>query len=451
MDVLFGTDGIRSRVGKHPVTPQSFLQLGWALGSWIGSGRVLIGKDTRLSGYMLESALQAGLSAAGIDVYLTGPLPTPAVAYLTQSLNAQAGLVISASHNPFHDNGLKIFSSSGLKLTAEQQEEISLWYNKKLIVVGPNQLGKAHRLHDAGGRYIEFLKRYYPSLSLAGVSIMLDCANGAAYQIAPQIFRELKADVHVIHDQPDGYNINHDSGVIHPGKLESLIKKHQPKFAFAFDGDADRLAVYIDGEKLDPNHVLLTLYDYYQSKQLPDTGVVTTCLSNLGLERYLLDHNIQFVSTDVGDKNLIYAGLAHGWMIAGEPSGHYLLMDKLKTADPLLVALALIDYFMQTGKSAKYYQEKAPLYPALSHDFPSIEPRLLLAIPEVALRLNLLKESYQDIKIIVRPSGTESVIRLYVEGQVLSILEELMQELINMLTEHQHLISGMANEKVVAA
>jgi phosphoglucosamine mutase len=451
MDALFGTDGIRATVGHHPVTPQSFLQLGWALGSWIKSGKVLIGKDTRLSGYMLESALQAGLSAAGIDVYLSGPLPTPAVAYLTQSLNAQAGLVISASHNPFYDNGLKIFSNTGLKLTTQQQTEITELYHKKLVVVSPEKLGKAHRLHDASGRYIEFLKRSYPSLSLEGVTIMLDCAHGAAYQIAPQIFKELKASVQVIHDSPNGYNINDQSGVIHPEAFEELVQSHQPMFAFAFDGDADRLAVYVDGKKLDPNHVLLALYDYYQRDRFVNTGIIGTHLTNTAIASYLANQNIPYMSTDVGDRNLIYAALSKGWFIAGEPSGHYLLMDKLKTADALLTALALVDYFTKTKKRVSFYQENIPLSPSASYTFSTVDGESLLSSSQVIEQLDDIRRDYPHIRIIIRASGTEPVIRFYLEGPSVSQLDALAENIFSVLSAYQEKLTGISNKKVIVA
>ncbi|NBW56206.1 phosphoglucosamine mutase [bacterium] len=450
MSALFGTDGIRATVGCYPVTPESFLQLGWALGSWIGSGKVLIGKDTRLSGYMLESALEAGLAAAGIDVYLTGPLPTPAIAYLTQSLNAQAGLVISASHNPFYDNGLKIFSSDGLKLTTEQQNNITSFFQKKITVATSYELGKAHRLNDAAGRYIEFLKSHFSSLDLSGISIILDCAHGAAYQIAPELFKELRANVQVINDQPNGYNINKNAGVMDLDLLEKVVHEQKPKFAFAFDGDADRLVAYVNGKKINPNHILLVLYDYYQLRGMSKTGIAMTCLTNLGVQDYCSTQGIAHVSTDVGDRNLIYACLQYDWTIAGEPSGHYLLMDKLKTADALLTALALVDYFIRTEKTAEYFEKKAPLYPSLIHNFHINDPKTVLSKNHITESLEKIKKNNPSERVIIRASGTEPVIRIYAEGKNLSTVEEIIKEAIAIFEKYKEDTTGIVDEKVLA-
>jgi phosphoglucosamine mutase len=441
MGTLFGTDGIRAKVGSYPVTPECFLKMGWALGQWLGKGKVIIGKDTRLSGYMLESALQAGLSAAGIDVYLCGPLPTPAIAYLTQSLRAEAGLVISASHNPYNDNGLKIFSKTGLKLNQTQQDEIEEYYHQPMSVASSSQLGKAHRLNDAAGRYIEFLKSHFRSLNLKGLTIFLDCAHGAAYQIAPIIFKELNAHVEVFNDEPNGYNINLNAGVMHPEIFEEKVFASKPALAFSFDGDADRLSVYIEGRKLDANHILIALEKYYEDRYCSSLGVIGTILTNSCVEQYFKKKRVPYHTTDVGDRHLIYAALEKGWFVAGEPSGHFILADKLKTADALLAALAIADGYINHKINVDYFEEIAPLYPTIVYNYETKQPKKILAQGKISEKIQKIKNSNPEMKIIVRASGTEPVIRILCEGPDYQQLELIKTQLCELIFEYeQHIV-----------
>ncbi len=426
---IFGTDGIRGKVGVMPIEPQFFLRLGLALGHFAEQKRILIAKDTRLSGYMLESALCAGLTAAGSDVFLTGPLPTPALAYLTQSLNAELGIMISASHNLYHDNGVKIFYQGAHKLSDEQQQALESLLESAVSVAATQ--GKIYRLHDASGRYIEFLKRHVLSLNLKNKIVILDCAHGAAYKIAPQIFEEFNATVKILHAEPNGLNINEKSGVTDLDTLEQYLTENQSDYAIAFDGDADRVILYIQGKRCDPHYMLLMLHELYQRRTQKAPGIIGTQIHNQGLVEYCKKTQIPWIEVPVGDRHLIAAARETGLKIAGEPSGHYILMDLLPTADGLLTALLIIEEIeLGCAKSLDWFEQYVPLYPCFSYTLPVDNPKEIVADVPVQLCIQSWKNQYPLCKILVRPSGTEPVIRLYIEGMV---LKEQAQELLQQL------------------
>ncbi|MEO8419177.1 MAG: phosphoglucosamine mutase [Methylophilaceae bacterium] len=438
----FGTDGIRGRVGEAPITPDFVMRLGYAAGrvltnidSHLGQGAhpaVLIGKDTRISGYMLESALQAGLSAAGVDVLLTGPMPTPAVAYLTRALRAQAGVVISASHNPFEDNGIKFFSAEGTKLADDIEHAIEAELDRPMQVMSPSKLGKARRINDAAGRYIEFCKSTFPhALDLRGLKIVLDCAHGATYHVAPPVFHELGAEIVVIGNQPDGLNINHECGSTHPQALCNAVIEHKADLGIAFDGDGDRVMVVDgDGQLLDGDQLLYIIAMHRQQRGKLAGGVVGTLMTNLALEHALAKANIPFIRAKVGDRYVLELLNEHGWQVGGENSGHILCLDKHSSGDGIIAALQVL-HALRAGN-----QSLAELGAGLS-----LYPQVLVNV-KVQQRINLDgNEAVQDAvkaaekelngsgRVLLRPSGTEPKIRVMVEGrsreQVQSLAERI--------------------------
>jgi len=343
----FGTDGIRGRVGEFPITPDFMLKLGWAAGTAFrkhGVCRVLIGKDTRISGYMFESALEAGLSAAGADVMLLGPMPTPAIAYLTRTFHAEAGIVISASHNPHHDNGIKFFSGKGTKLPDEIELMIEELLDAPMTVVDSARLGKVSRINDAAGRYIEFCKSSVPtSTDFAGLKIVLDCAHGAAYKVAPSVFRELGAEVVVLSAQPNGLNINDQCGSTHMQALQAAVLSEQADLGIAFDGDADRVLMVDDtGAVVDGDELLFIIARDLQQRGRLQGGVVGTLMSNLGLELALAELQIPFVRAKVGDRYVIADLLARDWQLGGENSGHLVCFQHTTTGDAIIAGLQVL-------------------------------------------------------------------------------------------------------------
>ena len=339
----FGTDGIRGEFGQFPITPQFALQLGFAAGKVLKNLRpnkkpiVVMGKDTRLSGYILESALQAGLNAAGVYVHLLGPLPTPAIAHLTRALHADAGIVISASHNPYFDNGIKFFSGEGKKLSNELQQAINAELANELFIEDSANLGKSVRVKDANGRYIEFCKSTFPyHYDLRNLKIVVDCANGAAYNVGPAVFRELGAKVIALHHEPDGLNINKDCGSTHPEDLQKAVVEHQADLGIAFDGDADRV-ILVDrmGRLVTGDHILYILATQIEKKP---AGIVGTVMSNMALELALAKAEVPFVRAKVGDRYVLQALEENGWNTGGEPSGHVLTLDKSTTGDAIIAA-----------------------------------------------------------------------------------------------------------------
>jgi phosphoglucosamine mutase len=423
----FGTDGVRGKVGEFPITPDFVMRLGYAAGKVLtakqgGSVRpaVLIGKDTRVSGYMLESALEAGLSAAGVDVLLVGPMPTPAVAYLTRALRLSAGIVISASHNPYDDNGIKFFSSDGSKLPDETEMAIERELNTPLACMHSDKLGKAHRVEDAAGRYIEFCKSTFPSsLDLRGLRIAVDCAHGAAYHIAPHVFHELGADVVTVGTSPDGFNINDMVGATSPQMLRTVVTRNKGDLGIALDGDADRL-VMVDraGKIYDGDQLLYVIAQHRHSLGELSGGVVGTQMSNLGLEHALSKLSIPFDRAKVGDRYVLELMKQRKWELGGENSGHIVCLDKHTTGDAIVAALQVLRVLAERKISLAEACAPVTLY-----------PQILINV-KVARRFDpfghravktIVEDAVHDLKgqgrVLLRPSGTEPVIRVMVEGR----------------------------------
>ena len=413
----FGTDGIRAQVGVAPMVPEVILKFGWAIGKSLLSGsrkQVLIGKDTRVSGYMFESALEAGLSAAGIDILLLGPLPTPGVAYLTRTLDVAAGLVISASHNPYDDNGIKIFFAGGRKLLDEEEKVIEKWMDVPLETA--DILGKARRIDDAAGRYTTFCKSSINNdMDFRGMKIVVDCANGAGYMVAPRVFEELGATVYSIGDKPDGFNINKDCGTLHPENLQNTVLKMEADLGIAIDGDGDRLLMVDEkGEILDGDELLMIIVDL-MAAQGDVAGVVGTQMSNLGLEKALVDRGIDFFRTQVGDRYIIQALDEKGWLIGGEPSGHLICMDKLPTGDAIIAALQVIYAIYKKEQSLSDAKKLMFKYPQTMINVPfegHFDDEQIAGITSSA------EQTLGDKgRIVVRPSGTEQCVRVMVEAE----------------------------------
>lgn len=422
----FGTDGIRGHVGSHPITPEFILKLGWAVGKVLArqkSGKVLIGKDTRISGYMFESVLEAGLSAAGVNTHLLGPMPTPAIAYLTRTLRAQAGIVISASHNPYYDNGIKFFSSQGLKLPDELELAIEQQLELPMTTVDSAELGKAQRVVDAPGRYIEFCKSAVSSdISLMGLKIIIDCANGAAYHIAPNVFRELGAEVIEIGVEPNGLNINLDCGATHPEKLQSLVLSERAHLGIALDGDGDRV-VMIDhaGNILDGDELLYIIAKHRQEIGKLGGGVVGTVMSNLGFEQALLQLNIQFTRVPVGDRHIILELEKQGWLLGGEPSGHIICREATTTGDGIITALQVLSAMCYSKQSLLALRSGLHKYPQALVNIEVLETGDFLNIPRIQRTLKAAEEALGQLgRVLIRRSGTESYVRVMVEGKEMS-------------------------------
>jgi phosphoglucosamine mutase len=420
----FGTDGIRGRVGDYPVTADFMLKLGWAAGRVLGTGgggdRVIIGKDTRISGYMFESALEAGLSAAGVDVRLLGPMPTPAIAYLTRTLHACAGIVISASHNAYADNGIKFFSSEGTKLPDEVEHAIEAELDKPMVTVASNKLGKAERLSDAAGRYIEFCKSTIPlTLSLKGLKIVVDCANGATYQVAPSVFDELGAKVVAIGVDPDGLNINQDCGSTQPDLLREIVLDRGADLGVALDGDGDRV-IMVDhkGNLVDGDELLFIIALSRQKEGTLGGGVVGTLMSNLGLEHALQLHDIAFSRANVGDRYVLEQLKRSNSLIGGESSGHIICLDRTTTGDGIVSALQVLAAMIKSGKSL--YELKAGMkkYPQCMINVPvtkkvNLDNSVVVQDAVKSVELRLAGRG----RVLLRPSGTELLVRVMVEGE----------------------------------
>jgi phosphoglucosamine mutase len=419
----FGTDGIRGRVGEYPVTPEFMLKLGWATGRVLGSqrnDRVIIGKDTRISGYMFESALEAGLSAAGVDILLLGPMPTPAVAYLTRTLHACAGIVISASHNAFADNGIKFFSAEGAKLPDEVEIAIEAEIDKPMTTVDSDRLGKAKRVNDAGGRYIEFCKSTIPlSLSLKGMTVVVDCANGATYDVAPSVFEELGAGVVAIGVEPNGLNINRNCGSTHPERLQKTVLEHQADVGIALDGDGDRV-IMVDhrGDLVDGDELLYIIAMSRMQSGSLGGGVVGTLMSNLGLEHALLSQNISFERANVGDRYVLERLNQTGSLIGGESSGHIICLDRTTTGDGIVSALQVLAAMVHSGKSLYELKTGMKKYPQRMINVPvsgKVDLENAAAVQQ-AVRLAEQRMAGRG-RVLLRPSGTEPVVRVMVEGE----------------------------------
>jgi len=432
---FFGTDGVRGRMGEEPITPATVLKLGWAAGKVLARGRerpkVLIGKDTRVSGYLLESALEAGLSAAGVDIRLLGPMPTPAIAYLTRTARAAAGVVISASHNPYDDNGIKFFSAEGSKLPDEVELEIERMMDEPLVTVESALIGKAKRYPDAAGRYIEFCKSTVSNrLNLHGLKLVVDCANGAAYQVAPAVFTELGAQVIAVANNPDGFNINRSCGSTHPEILQKKVVDERADLGIALDGDGDRvLLVDASGAVLDGDQLLYIMaMARHAAGRLP--GVVGTLMTNLGLEQALAARKIPFRRANVGDRYVMAQLTQEGWELGGETSGHIICLDKSSTGDGIIAALEVLAVMRQTGKSAAELTAGMHVFPQTMINVRMSRRFDLKASAPVQEALRAVEQELAaDGRVVLRASGTEPVVRVMIEGRDAGQIQRLGQQL----------------------
>jgi len=432
----FGTDGIRGRVGESPVTADFMLRLGRAAGKVLAAGdsrSVVIGKDTRISGYMFESALEAGLAAAGANVALLGPMPTPAIAYLTRTLHACAGIVISASHNPFYDNGIKFFSAEGEKLPDDVERAIEEELDQPFSTVASEKMGKATRIDDAAGRYIEFCKGTIPfEISLRGLKIVVDCANGATYKVAPAVFKELGAEVITIGTNPNGMNINEKCGSTYPEFVSKAVIEHGADLGIALDGDGDRV-VMVDGngEVVNGDELLYVLATARQDMGLLHGGVIGTVMSNFGLELALKKRNIPFERSPVGDRHVHKALINKGWTLGGEASGHLLCLDRTSTGDGIVSALQVLEVIVSSGKSLAELTADVQKLPQVMINVP-VSSRVSNLESSVAINESMkyvIEQLGSSGRVILRASGTEPLIRVTLEGvdekQVHQLAEEL--------------------------
>lgn len=432
---FFGTDGIRGKVGTAPITPDFILKLGWAAGRVMarhGSRKVIIGKDTRISGYMLESALEAGLAAAGLSAALTGPMPTPAIAYLTRTFRAEAGIVISASHNPYDDNGIKFFSIDGTKLSRQIEIAIESELTRTMTCVGAAALGRASRIVDAAGRYIEFCKSCFPGkLDLSGLRLVVDCAHGATYHIAPNVFRELGAQVSTLGCEPNGLNINAACGATDIRALQQRVLEEQADVGLAFDGDGDRL-IMVDhqGQRVDGDQMLYLIARESLQQGTLQGGAVGTLMSNIGLELALQRLGIPFVRAAVGDRPILEQLQTLGWRLGAENSGHILLLDKSTTGDGIVAALQILAVMVRTGRSLLDLCSGITLLPQVLVNVP-------LNSHKQPLQNEVVKQAVSQVerqlagrgRVLLRQSGTERLVRVMVEGEEQACIEGMAQGL----------------------
>ena len=427
-DRKFGTDGIRGPV-TSTMNPLFVTKLGWAAGCVLkeeGISKVFIGKDTRISGYMFESALQAGFISSGMDVTLLGPLPTPGVSFLANS-NNQVGLVISASHNLFEDNGIKFFNKEGQKFSAELEKRIESKLNHDMVAVDSINLGKASRMNDAQGRYIEFCKSTFLGLDLTGLSILLDCANGATYSVAPKVFEELGAEVHAIGSLPDGININQNCGSTSPEFLKEEIVKGEYDLGIAFDGDGDRiLIVSSNGDILDGDDIL-----YILSHHLTEgSGVIGTLMTNKALEIHFEENNIDFYRSDVGDKYVLQKLVEKNWLLGGEPSGHIICLDSAPTGDAIIAALKFLDAVKQDNFSIDKALNNFKKFPQTLINLKVDDPNNIILSDKFWSEVTKIESKLgNDGRVLIRPSGTEPLIRIMVESKDSSTSEDLCNSL----------------------
>ena len=438
----FGTDGVRGKVGTYPITPDFALKLGWAAGKVLaseGSKMVLIGKDTRISGYMLESALEAGLAAAGLSAAFTGPMPTPAIAYLTRTFRAEAGIVISASHNPYYDNGIKFFSAKGTKLPDEIEEAIEAMLEQPMDCVESAELGKASRINDAAGRYIEFCKGTFPAhLGLEGYKIVVDCANGATYHIAPNVLRELGAEVIEIGTDPNGLNINEKCGATDVTALQARVIETKADVGLAYDGDGDRIMM-VDhlGNKVDGDQILFIIArEALRSGQLKG-GVVGTLMSNMSLEIALKMLGVPFLRANVGDRYVLEKMVENDWTLGGENSGHIIIADKNTTGDGIVASLAVLAAMAQHKLSLNELASAVKL-------FPQVLINVRFAGGDNPLESDAVKSVAADVekrlegkgRILLRKSGTEPLIRVMVECQDAELAQQCAEEIAEAVKSH---------------
>jgi phosphoglucosamine mutase len=431
----FGTDGIRGKVGDSPITADFFLKLGWAAGQVFakeGHNFVLVGKDTRISGYMFESALEAGLTAAGVDTHLLGPMPTPAVAYLTRTLRASAGIVISASHNPYYDNGVKFFSVQGTKLPDDIEKKIEHYIDAPMTTVDSSILGKAKRIGDAAGRYIEFCKASIPTrLDFSGMKIVVDCAHGATYHIAPHVLRELGADIIVIGAEPNGLNINEGCGATKPDKLVATVLENKADFGIALDGDGDRLLM-VDhkGEVVDGDELI-----YIIAKSRQDVGqmtgpVIGTLMTNLGMEYGLKKLGIELLRANVGDRYVLEMLSTHQGILGGENSGHIICLDRTTTGDGIIAALQVMAEMHDSGRTLNELKSGMQKYPQVLLNVKTAQKMTPEAEVSIQKAVRNVEDKLGDKgRVLLRASGTEPLIRVMVEGEDISTVENYAQQL----------------------
>lgn len=447
MRKLFGTDGIRGVANLDPMTSEMAMQLGRAAAHIFmrrtGRHQIVIGKDTRVSGYMLESALTSGICSMGVDVLLVGPIPTPAVAFLTRSLRADAGVIISASHNPYQDNGIKFFSSDGFKLPDDVEARIEhLIVSNEISHLRPtaNLIGKAYRIDDADGRYIEFTKQSLPrDLDFQGIKLVIDCANGAAYKVAPIILRELGAKIEVIGNKPDGMNINAGCGAVHPEKLQEAVLRHQANIGIALDGDADR-AIFVceKGTIIDGDHIMAALgLDLHHNGLLSKQTLVGTAMSNFGLELSMSKAGIQLVRTPVGDRYLLERMQAEGYNFGGEQSGHFIFLDHNTTGDGLISTLQVLSLMKRTKQPLSELAKAMSAVPQVLLNVKVARKPDLTSIPDVAKAIRDGEQSLNGCgRVLVRYSGTEPLLRIMVEGEQATVIQGVAERLAAVVRTH---------------
>ncbi|MEW6003063.1 MAG: phosphoglucosamine mutase [Nitrospirota bacterium] len=443
---LFGTDGIRGTVNRHPMTPETVLRIGMAAAYLLrekhGRNTILIGKDTRLSGYMIESALTSGICSMGMNVSLVGPLPTPGIAFLTRTLRLDAGIVISASHNPFEDNGIKFFSSAGFKLPDELERKMDeLVHDDGLLRNRPkgSDIGKAYRLDDATGRYIEYLKSTLPKgMIFEGMKIVVDCANGAAYKTTPWLLRELGAKVISINDRPDGLNINVDCGSLHTKGMQEAVKFHKADVGIAHDGDADRTILSDEnGEVVDGDQIMgMWALEMKGNHILKKDTVVATVMSNIGLERYLERNGIKLIRTKVGDRFVVEEMLEEGYNLGGEQSGHVVFLDHNTTGDGPLTAIQVLHLMKKRNSTLSKLASEIKLYPQILKNVEVEHKHDIKTIPEIEEAVKKAEETLAgNGRILVRPSGTEPKIRVMIEGRDLKLIKKLAEDISRVIKE----------------
>jgi phosphoglucosamine mutase len=447
MRKLFGTDGVRGVANLDPMTSETAMQLGRAAAHIFmrraGRHQIIIGKDTRISGYMLESALTAGICSMGVDVLLVGPMPTPAIAFLTRSLRADAGVVISASHNPYQDNGIKFFSGDGFKLPDEVEARIEeLIVSDEINHLRPTAdlIGKAYRIDDADGRYIEFAKRSLPKdVDFQGIKLVVDCANGAGYKVAPTVLRELGATVEVIGDKPNGMNINNRCGAVHPELLQETVRLQKADLGIALDGDADR-AIFVceQGTVIDGDHVMAALgLDLHQHGLLAKRTLVGTVMSNFGLELSMRKAGITLVRTPVGDRYLLERMQAEGYNFGGEQSGHFIFLDHNTTGDGLISALQILSLMKRSRKPLSELAKAMTAVPQILVNLPVTQKPVLESIPAInrAIQDNNRRLNGSG-RVVIRYSGTEPLLRIMVEGEHAPVVKEVAEDLARVVREH---------------
>ena len=432
----FGTDGIRGTVGQAPITPDFVMRLAHAVGCVLRQTEkhpvVLIGKDTRISGYMLESALESGFNSAGVDVVLLGPVPTPAVAYLTRAQRASLGVVISASHNPYEDNGIKFFSAKGAKLSDEWETKVEALVDEPPVWVSSAELGKAKRLDDAAGRYIEFCKSTFSNdFTLKGMKIVVDAANGAAYQIAPKVFHELGADVVAIGCSPDGLNINKGVGATHPEALVAAVKQHGADYGIALDGDADRLQVVDNtGRLYNGDELLYLMVSDRIARDEVVPGVVGTLMTNMAVEVALKRKGIEFIRSKVGDRYVLEALLEKSWLLGGEGSGHLLALDKHTTGDGLISALQVLQACVATGQTMSQLLAEVTLFPQVLINVRIAKDQNWKDSPQLAAAIQAVEAELADTgRVLIRASGTEPLVRVMVEAKDLDLAQHCAEKI----------------------